>query len=200
MSNTTSILDLPTDPSGGGSIEGNVSLVANELSKENMISNDNSNAQTSINLDQTTINQIINGLQQASSSGITNLPSRDIPRNTTQITQDPQIQPNYIPPPLQKNYIEDDDTNENMIYNYNKNIKSQDSLDSLYNEIQIPLLLIVLYFIFQLPIFKNTLFKYLPTLCNKDGNYNISGFLFTSFLYGTSYYFLSKIIVHASNF
>ena len=28
--NTTSIHDLPTDPSGGGSIGGNISLVANE--------------------------------------------------------------------------------------------------------------------------------------------------------------------------
>ena len=28
--NTTSIHDLPTDPAGGGSIGGNISLVANE--------------------------------------------------------------------------------------------------------------------------------------------------------------------------
>ena len=52
MSLTTSISDLPTDPSGGGSIEGNIQLVAGE-------SKPDSNAAAFNNLDQTTINQII---------------------------------------------------------------------------------------------------------------------------------------------
>ena len=33
--NTTSINDLPTDPSGGGSVGGNVSLVINETAGTN---------------------------------------------------------------------------------------------------------------------------------------------------------------------
>ena len=33
--------------------------------------------------------------------------------------------------------------------------------DSLYDELQAPLLLAVLYFLFQLPFFKKTVFKYL---------------------------------------
>ena len=195
MSNTTSIHDLPTDPTGGGTVNGNIQLVANEMNMnpatEQLPSLSNS-SNPSINLDQTTINQIISGLQQASSTGLTLLPSRDIPRNTENITQDPQIQPNFIPPPSNTDYIEDDDTAENMIYNYNKEQRREDSLDSLYNEIQVPLLLVILYFIFQLPIFKNTLFKYIPALCNKDGNYNLIGYVFTSVLYGVAFYGLSK--------
>lgn len=190
MSNTTSIHDLPTDPTGGGTVNGNIQLVANEV---NLPNPDPSTTNQSINLDQTTINQIISGLQQASSTGLTLLPSRDIPRNTENITQDPQIQPNFIPPPSNTDYIEDDDTNENIIYNYNKHQKREDSLDSLYNEIQVPLLLVILYFTFQLPIFKNTLFKYIPALCNKDGNYNLGGYVFTSLLYGVAFYSISKI-------
>lgn len=187
MSQTTSINDLPTDPVGTGA---NVNLVANEIPTSTSVApNDNT-----INLDQTTINQIINGLQQASSTGITNLPSRDIPKSTTNLTQDPYIQPNYVPPSNIKHYIEDD-ISEDIIHNYQRSVKNEDSLDSLYNEIQIPLLLAILYFIFQLPIFKNTLFKYLPGLSNKDGNMNLQGFFFTSLLYGSSYYFLSKTMI-----
>lgn len=190
MSNTTSIHDLPTDPTGGGTVNGNIQLVANEM---NTPTSDPSSNNQSINLDQTTINQIISGLQQASTTGLTVLPSRDIPRNTENITQDPQIQPNFIPPPSNTDYIEDDDNAENIIYNYNRAHKREDSLDSLYNEIQVPLLLVILYFTFQLPIFKNTLFKYIPALCNKDGNYNLSGYVFTSLLYGVAFYSISKI-------
>lgn len=187
---TTSIHDLPTDPTGGGSIEGNIQLTATET-KSDLNSNP-------INLDQTTINQIINGLQQASSTGVTNLPSRDIPMTTSSITQDSQIQPNFIPPSSNENYI--DEEYENVVYDYNKSVRNQDSLDSLYNEIQIPLLLIILYFVFQLPIFKSTLFKYLPFLFNKDGNSNLRGLIFTSVLYGTIFYIISKIITQFSQF
>ena len=194
MSNTTSINDLPTDPTGGGSIEGNINLVTNEISLPSQESSTNQ----SINLDQTTINQIISGLQQASTTGLTSLPSRDIPRSSEQITQDPYIQPNFIPASSRDDYLHEDDTNENIINNYERQQKTQDSLDALYNEIQIPLLLAVIYFAFQLPIFKNTLFKYIPAIYNKDANYNLSGYFFTSVLFGLTYYFLSKIIFQVS--
>jgi hypothetical protein len=92
------------------------------------------------------------------------------------------------------NYIDDYETNDNIIQNYNKKLKNDNTLDTLYDEIQVPLLLVILYFIFQLPIFKSTLFKYIPLLCGKDGNMNINGIVFTSILYGGLYYFLSKIM------
>ena len=194
MSSTTDINSLPTDPSGGGSIDGNISLTTNEMQ-----SNANSNM-----LDQTTINQIITGLQQASTNGITNLPSRDIPRSTAPITQDPAIQPNYIPTAPSNRYIEETESDyenkENMIKEYNKISETRDNLDSLYNEIQVPLLLSILYFIFQLPIFKTTLFKYFPFLFNSDGNINLNGLLFMSFLYGFAYYVIFKSIYNINSF
>ena len=190
---TTSINDLPTDPAGGGSIEGNIQLVTTEAKSDLNI-----NPINPINLDQITINQIINGLQQASSTGVTNLPSRDIPMGTSSITQDSHIQPNFIPPGSNENYI--DEEYEDVVYDYNKSVRNEDSLDSLYNEIQIPLLLIILFIVFQLPIFKMTLFKYLPFLFNKDGNSNLRGLIFTSILYGVIYYIISKIITQFSQF
>ena len=131
MNDTTSILDLPTDPVGGGNVSNNINLNSSEL-------NTKKESNSTLSLDQTTINQIVNGLQQASTTGATQLPSRDIPMTTNNITQDPYIQPNYIPPPTQKNidYIKNYETNEDIINSYNRNQNRNNSLDEMYNEIQ----------------------------------------------------------------
>jgi hypothetical protein len=192
-SDTTSIMDLPTDPTGGGSIGGNVSLSVNEKIGGPVGPN-------GVSLDQTTINQIVSGLQQASSTGATQLQSRDIPQNTDTIVHDPQVQPNYIPQQSNKDYIAEEEDNDDIIQNYNKREKYGDSLDQLYDEIQIPLLIAVLYFLFQLPIFKRYLYKFFPALFFKDGNINLYGFVFTSSLFGMLYYLLSKMMTQFSKF
>ena len=129
------------------------------------------------------------------------LPSRNIPQMTNSLTQDPVTQPNYIPPIPTKNYntdyIQDDEfeTNEEILRKYNKRENRENSLDEMYSEIQNPLLLSVLYFLFQLPFFRKLLFQYFPALFNKDGNFNLSGFVFSSVLFGLFYYLLEKIRV-----
>ena len=194
MSETTSILDLPTDPVSGGNISNNISLKGSE---NNVISQGQlqaSSSQGGVSLDQTTISQIVNGLQQASAIGITQLPSRDIPMTTNGHSTDPYVQPNYVHVPSQKNdYIRNFETTEDMIDNYSRNTQRQNSLDEMYNEIQTPFLLIVLYFLFQLPIVKKILYSYFPVLFSKDGNLNLNGLLFTSILFGLIFYILNKI-------
>jgi hypothetical protein len=189
--NTTSINDLPTDPVSGGSISGgslgggaNISMSVNEINK----------GPGQVSLDQTTISQIVNGLQQASIAGATMLPSRDIPQTTQNLTHDPHVQANYIPPPSNKDYINDynEDDNDEIVNNYQRVERVKNSLDSIYDEIQAPLLLSILYFLFQLPIVRKTLGKYIPLLCSNDGNYNINGLLFTCALFGFIYFMLSK--------
>ena len=195
MSDTTSILDLPTDPIGGGNITNNLNVNATEIKNNNNIDLSNNSNTNGLTLDQTTINQIVNGLQQASISGATQLPSRDIPMITSNITQDPNIQPNYIPPVQRNNsdYIKNYETNEDMINSYNRNQMRNNSLDDMYNEIQTPLLLAVLYFLLQLPFFKKQLFTYFPILFSLDGNYNLYGYLFSSILFGMLFYLLTRI-------
>ena len=190
MSDSTSILDLPTDPVGGGSISNNISISATESMPNQMPSNNGS-----LSLDQSSITQLVTGLQQAIITGATQLPSRDIPINTTALSNDPQIQPNYVPPPPQnhEDYIRDYEQTSDMINNYNKNVDRQSSLDDMYNEIQTPLLLAVLYFLFQLPFFRKFLFRYLPFLFSNDGNLNLNGFIFTSILFGLTYHALNKL-------
>jgi len=192
MSDSTSILDLPTDPVGGGNVSNNISMTATE----NVVVSQKQPANQTINgsLDEATISQIVSGLQNASRSGATQLPSRDISMSTIGISNDPHVQPNYVPPPQENtDYIRNYEQTSDMINDYNKNTQDNNSLDDMYNEIQVPLLLAVMYFLFQLPFFRKMLFGYFPVLFSTDGNMNINGFLFTSALFGLLYYLLNKI-------
>jgi len=191
MTDSTSIHDLPTDPAGGGNVSNNISFSVNEMPNVS-----NPTPTPSLTLDQGTISQIVNGIQQASSSGATLLPSRDIPRTTDSISHDQQIQANYIPTSSKSDYVKDYETNEEILNNYNASAKQKDTLDDIYEEVQMPLLLAVLFFLFQLPIFKKKLFTFLPFLFFKDGNYNIQGYIFMSILFGLIFYLLSKIMRH----
>jgi ATP-dependent Zn protease len=190
MNNTTQISELPIDPMFGGNISNNITLSTSDTSQNNVPPNGN------VALDQSTINQIVSGLQQATQSGSTMLNSRDIPQNTNNITTDERTQLNYIPHTNQNDYISNIVNNDDIVNNYNKSRASNDKLDYLYGEIQFPLLISVLYFLFQLPIFKKYLFDYFPVLFSKDGNYNINGFLFTSTLFGFIFHALHKITTH----
>lgn len=197
MSDSTSILDLPTDPVGGGNVSNNISMSASEnISIPNQMQ-----PAGGLSLDQTTISQIVNGLQQASLAGTTQLPSRDIPMTTTGHSNDPQVQPNYVPqPPTNSDYIKNFEQTSDMIDDYNRDTRQQNSLDDMYNEIQIPLLLAVLYFLFQLPFFRKFLYYYFPILFSNDGNFNINGFVFSSALFGLLFYTLNKVTNHFAAF
>lgn len=148
-------------------------------------------------LDQTTINQIVNGLQLASLSGATTLPSRDIPMVTDNIVTDEQVNPNYVPAPAIKDYITDPRTN--MEY-YMSIEKKNASNDSLFEEMQTPILLAILYFMFQLPVFKNAIFRYCSFFCRNDGNYTLNGLIFVCLLFGIVYYFITKVVKQLSRF
>lgn len=195
MSDSTSILDLPTDPVGGGNISNNINMTASEN-----VAMPSSGSAGGMSLDQTTISQIVSGLQQASLTGATQLPSRDIPMNTSGHSTDAQIQPNYVPQSNNIDYIKNYEQTSDMVNDYNRNVNHQNSLDDMYNEIQTPLLLAVLYFLFQLPFFRKFLFSYFPVLFSNDGNLNINGFLFSSVLFGLLFYFLNKMTNHFGAF
>lgn len=185
MTDTTSIMDLPSDPTGGGNITMNITEQKGPGGE----------------LDQGTISQLVNGLQQATIAGATHLPSRDIPMTTTGHSNDPQIHPNYLPPPPQNHtdYIRDYDSPEDMVNHYDKQAQNNNSLDEMYNEIQTPLLLSVLYFLFQLPFFRRFLFTYFPVLFSNDGNYNLNGYLFCSILFGLLFHLLNKVTNYFNN-
>ena len=68
------------------------------------------------------------------------------------------------------------------------------NLDVMYEELQIPILLAILFFMFQLPVFRTYLFKFLPSLFNKDGNPNLSGYVVNSILFALLYYIIKNTL------
>jgi len=197
MNVSTNILDLPVDPVVSINGSGITLTAAENVGNQELGPGPGSGS--GVSLDQTTINQIVSSLQQASQNGYTQLPSRDIQMTTTGHSHDPQVQPNYVPPPP-PDYIQHTEKTEDIIQSYNKQVKTANSLDDVYNELQTPLLLAVLYLLFQIPFFQNFLFVYLPIFFKSDGNMNFNGLIFKSVLFGLVFYVFNKITTYFAPF
>ena len=109
-SDSTSIADLP----GGNNAEQQNRVV---LEKSEIPPANNAPPLAATELSSDSINKIITGLQQASSTGMTQLPTSHIPMQTQPHMQDPQIQPNYVPapPPQKTDYIDQHDTIQSLM-------------------------------------------------------------------------------------
>lgn len=119
------------------------------------------------------------------------LPSRDIPIDQTGYTQDEQIVPNYIPPMSDLgDFVKDHELiTEEIKVAQSKKTRGQ-IIDGIINEIQTPLCIALLYYVFQLPIVNNLLFKYITflKLYKEDGNLNMNGMILKSLFFGILYY------------
>jgi hypothetical protein len=150
--------------------------------------------------DKNGVKQLMDGLKTAGSSGMTGLSIRDVPQNQTHHITDQAVYPNYIPQNEineqtgQRDYIFQHQTSEDVIRENARKQQKADSLDIFYNEMQIPILIAVLYFLFQLPVVNKTLFTYMPSLFNNEGNHNLGGYLFNSIMFGGIYFLMTKII------
>jgi hypothetical protein len=187
---STSISDLP---GGNAEQQNRVVLEKSELPQGNpQMSQGSSQIPQAAELSSESINKIVMGLQQASSTGMTQLPTSHIPMQTQNHMQDPQIQPNYVPPPQKTDYIEQHDTIQSMMAQ-NKNTKQeQDKLDILYSELQTPVIIMALFFVFQMPFFNKKFLSMFPSLFLKDGQNNISGHLVKTMLFGGLFYGVNK--------
>ena len=244
MADTTSIDDLPTDPSSGN--QNNLMIQKTEMNNgmrggggmggmggmgdSNMMNNQmmppaqvyspnvtggnmmnggggmgmqmpqqqQQQQQMQMPQQQNVMNELVNGLQRASASGMTNLPSRDIPMNTTGMMNDAQINPNYVPQNYKKeehdDYISQHEEEAINEAKYTNHVNNVDTMENIYKLIQVPLLVGVLYFAFQLPVFRKYVLKYIPSVFNADGNYNISGLIFVSALFGLGYFGLTRVL------
>ena len=125
------------------------------------------------------------------------LPSRDIPQNTASINNDVNVQPNYIPP-NNNDYIANHITPDEIIQQNREKEVINDKTEEFYETIQMPILVGLLFFIFQLPFIRKNLFIYLPSLFNKDGNPNLSGYLFNSAIFALLYFSFTYILKYIS--
>jgi hypothetical protein len=183
----TNISSLPTDPAGGGSIGGNVQITATEQSKmidsmQQQLGNSEtgSNKNGGIELSQNTIAELVSGIQNITKSGGSSLPSRDIPMDESRVAADEEVKTNYVPETENTDYIQDYQTNENIVREHEANIMKQASIEDIYEELQTPIIAMLIYFLFQLPAFKKYERRFIPGLFGEDMNINTYGILFNS--------------------
>ena len=210
MASTTSLSDLPISQQGEENIqmqmqEKNV-IVKNDMNNiQQQRENDLKNLQSAPSADTSSspiegpdLNNFVTGIQDAAAAGALHLPARDIPQNQNHITQDPQIQPNFVPTNEKGDYIGEGQSNDEIIRKNAEKTQEKDALDKMYDTIQTPLLLAVLYFIFQLPVVKKNVFKIIPALFKKDGQYNLIGYVITSCAFASVYLALSQTVLYCS--
>lgn len=194
---STDISQLPFQPNETNN--NNIQLETSENVKiENNIQNIEEQRNNDPAIQQKDLNNLVTDIQQASAAGQTRLPSRDIPSNNEHLVKDPEIKPNYIPPPQEEDYIKNYENNESIIMENKKKQEKKDNMEVLYEEFQLPILLAIIYFLFQLPVIKKNLYKFIPMLFDSDGNHNIYGYLFTSVMFALSYYVLNKFVIKVS--
>ena len=155
---TTSIDSLPISPQSGDNIR--MDTYDKNIQIENQSQSLQENRDNDPAVKQKNMNQFVTGIQQASAAGLTELPSRDIPRNQEHLSQDIQIQPNHIPledSPV--DYIQEHQTNEQIIRSQMKHQEQKSKFDIVFDEVQGPIMLGILYFIFQLPIIQKQMCK-----------------------------------------
>ena len=197
MNDTTSIDDLPGIASGGGG----GGIVQNALKPEIphqtyspvvlQQQQQQQHVQASADMN---INEFVSGLQRATTSGMTSLPIRDVPRNTESVVSDEQTMPNYVPK-APHDYIREHHENTQSFLQHNERLTNRgESIDVVYETLQVPILLAILYFTFQLPVMRKYLLMYLPSIFNKDGNHNLTGLIFISILFSCTYYGINFIL------
>ena len=126
------------------------------------------------------------------------LPQRDIPMNMSEHVQDEQIQPNYIPPPPKHttDYIQEYQySQDRKIREYEEKKMREKVREHWLDELQIPILIGILYFVFQLPIVNTLVFKRFSFLniYGEDGNFNIWGLTLKCVMFASIYYSIYKL-------
>ena len=149
-------------------------------------------------IDPATISHLMSDLKQAANSGATQLPSAHIPMDSAAdaLARDPHTVPTYIQSNQQyqnKDYIRSHNMSD-TIQQHNRETMYESDVDYWYNEMRVPAMLVVLYFLFQMPFFKRNNHIYFPSLFAEDGNYNFNGLVFTSACFGALYIIVMKII------
>lgn len=182
-----------------------IDSLPNELNpSENVKMNINDTADVNKNviteLSKESINQIVSGLQEASASQLTGLPSKHIPNQNAQVSFDPNVKINHIPSVDEEltNYIENDDTFEDLVSQSKQRENNNIRLEQVYDEFQTPILGMVLYFLMQLPYIQKIFIRNFPSLFNKDGFHTLSGYLVQTALFGTMFYGLNSLSNHLS--
>ena len=132
------------------------------------------------------------------------LPSRDIPISTNEYLHDEAVKANYIPTPSPEstikvnNYIKEyDDMESKRIREHEITKYRHYWMEDTLRSYQIPFLIGVLFFIFQMNTVSRVLFLYLGKwrfFYQEDGNMSIYGMVFKSALFACSYWAIQFVL------
>ena len=181
MTDTTSLADLPTVP-----IEADpVQLKTTE--KNVKIDNPSEQLKQERAMDDANMNALVTGIQQASTSGALNLPQRDVPTNEDHLVQDQQTKANFIPQQQIPDYIRQNETTDDLVRQHAEKQQAINNGDDIFDKLQTPIILALIYLVFHTPAFRNFIFLKLPVLFAKDGHMNTSGSLLMSITFALTY-------------
>lgn len=125
------------------------------------------------------------------------LPSRDIPMNTLEYQHDETIKPNHVPSvKLTSDYIRDfERENDEQLRLHRENKYRQETAHNAIGDLQLPILVAILYFIFSTPIITKLMYKYLGFLksYDEDGSFKISALILRSAIFGGIIYSIQKL-------
>jgi hypothetical protein len=118
--------------------------------------------------------------------GNTELPARDIPQHTASHTIDPTTVPNYLPSQGPQ-YIADPQYSVSP---------TNPSHYEISDEFKIPILLFILYYLFQFPFVNTLILRIFPDMLNATGHLTSTGTIVKSILFGAFYYLLIKGLIY----
>jgi hypothetical protein len=184
MEDSTSIMSLPNKAAGGG---------AGAASQPPMVSPGQEDV-----IDPQYMNQIINGIQQTGGATLGNLPSRNIPMHTMEIQQDPNIRANYIPPAPQqvamRDYVTEYEERKRLQPRGGGGAPAPQPEKSIYDMLYLPILVGILYFLFQMPTVSAALFKYARFLHTEDGNITMGGIFLKTVAFVAGVYAINRAL------
>lgn len=126
------------------------------------------------------------------------LPSRDLPMEEDEYLHDEEITGNYIPRvKFKDDFVRDYEeiTTEKILQRETKK-RNESMVDRILSDLQVPLLITILFFLFQMPAINTLFFKRFAFLSiyNSDGNINFFGIALKSVIFGGLFYVLQKTV------
>ena len=194
---TTKIDDLP---------EQNISLEKKEVAQQPL--QESSPVAHQLQAQSTTLNPpmasadsiqtVVTALQNNPTMG--KLPSRDIPMQTGQLTQDQAVKPDYLPNQnMGPDYIKEYENFVSLANKHKENEAKNDRLDEIFDMLKLPVLAGVLFFVFQLPFVNKLLKSKFKSLFDGDGLPTNTLFIVKSLLFSSSFFASKKFLLDEKN-
>ena len=197
---STELSKLPSDPSvpsQGGSMAPPPQVLNNIKMETTAYKNDLDKMPSVPPIaDTKQMNSMVTEIQNAAKQGLTRL-SEDIPQQTAQVLNDPQTIPNAIPDEVATttpiDYIKNTATQQEVQNEINKQKNRHTTVETILEEMKFPLLIALLYYVFQTKCIKKMMTQQFPSLLNNMGGYSTNGQFIVSTLFAIAVYSIFKL-------